>query len=209
MKHFNLLDFDTAEFDYNFLIEKLKNCNYANPRDKIGQLLRNKEIIRIKKGLYILGDKYKKIISLEVLANTIYGPSYISKESALAFYGLIPERNYNITSMTTKKNKTFITPLANYIYEHLSTQYYHQGINLEYIDKNRPYLIASKEKALFDRLLKENIENKNTVKEFLIDGLRIESNDLKKINLNFLKKINKNLNNKNISNLILFLMEHK
>jgi hypothetical protein len=56
-------------------------------------LLRRKDIIRVKKGLYIFGETYaRRPFSREVLANVIYGPSYVSLDYALHYHGLIPER---------------------------------------------------------------------------------------------------------------------
>ena len=64
-----------AEFDYNLLLHALRD--YKKPRDKIRGLIRGKDIIRVKKGLYVLGREYNKPYSKFVLANLIYGPSYI------------------------------------------------------------------------------------------------------------------------------------
>ena len=78
-------------FDYQTLMHALEG--YAHPRDKITDLIRKKVIIRIKKGLYIFGDDYRQhLYSRELLANLIYGPSYISMEYALHYHGLTPER---------------------------------------------------------------------------------------------------------------------
>ena len=66
---------------------------YSNPRDKISRLVKEKVLIRIKKGLYIFGPQFaEKPYSNEILANLLYGPSAISLEYALSYYGLIPEK---------------------------------------------------------------------------------------------------------------------
>lgn len=79
------------EFDYQTLLDSLRT--YSRPRDKITALLKKGVIVRIKKGLYIFGEEYRKNpYSNEILANLICGPSYISLEYALQYYGLIPER---------------------------------------------------------------------------------------------------------------------
>ena len=94
------------EFDYQFLTSKLQGYRY--PRNVIHRLLKTGKIIRIKKGLYVFGESYRRgPVSRTLLANLIYGPSYVSREYALGFYGLIPERVEEVTSMTTKKNKEF------------------------------------------------------------------------------------------------------
>jgi len=78
----NLIQFP-AEFDYNLLLHALRD--YKKPRDKIRGLIKNEDIIRVKKGLYVLGRAYHKPYNKFVLANLIYGPSYITAQTALAF----------------------------------------------------------------------------------------------------------------------------
>ena len=103
------------EFDYQALLDCLQG--YAHPRDKISDLLRKESIIRIKKGLYIFGDEYRnKPFSREILANLMYGPSYISLEYALQHYGLIPERVEAVTSVTTGRSRRFSTPVGLFTY---------------------------------------------------------------------------------------------
>lgn len=78
------------EVDYPSIISAL--CDYASPRDKITHWLRSGELIRIKKGVYVFSkDVSNAPPSIELLANLIYGPSAISLQYALSFYGLIPE----------------------------------------------------------------------------------------------------------------------
>ncbi|MBW1967626.1 MAG: hypothetical protein JRI48_09680 [Deltaproteobacteria bacterium] len=97
------------EFDYQTLLCILSG--YARPRDKITDLLRKGDIIRVKKGLYIFGEGHRKApYSREVLANLMYGPSYVSLEYALQYYGLIPERVEALTSVTPGGHENSIHP---------------------------------------------------------------------------------------------------
>ena len=98
-----------------FSFQQLMDClaGYAKPRDKIGALLRRGDIIRVRKGLYVFGPDYRRgPWSREVLANLIYGPSYISLDYALAYYALIPERVEEVTSVTLSRSRRFDTPLG-------------------------------------------------------------------------------------------------
>src|SRR5579871_4020362 len=107
------------EIDYLFMKYILQD--YAQPRAKITALLRSKDLIRVKKGLYLLDGKDEdKPFVKETLANLIYGPSYISMEYALAFYGFIPERVEVLTSVTSKKDKLFKTPVGVFNYRYLN-----------------------------------------------------------------------------------------
>ena len=62
---------------------------------KLRLLERDKQIIRLKKGLYVCNPEITgKILSTELIANHLYAPSYVSMSSALRYYGLIPEEVY-------------------------------------------------------------------------------------------------------------------
>ena len=101
--------FPIEEIDYNYLKSFLSG--YKNIRVKINDMLKKKEIIRIKKGLYVLGAPYSEsLFHKETLSNLIYGPSYISLEYAMSFYGMIPEKIQVVTAVTNKRNKVFDTP---------------------------------------------------------------------------------------------------
>src|SRR5262249_19556355 len=115
--------------DYNLLKDALKN--YAHPRRNISAWLKSGDLVRIKKGLYVFGDKAKREpYSLELLANLIYGPSAVSLEYALSYYGLIPERVPTVTSITNKRKKSFATPVGNFTYQYLSAEKFAIGIQL-------------------------------------------------------------------------------
>lgn len=63
-------------------------------------------LIRLKNGLYAFSREKEKLRS-EVIAFLLYQPSYLSLESALAWYGFIPEIVYAYTSITARITRTF------------------------------------------------------------------------------------------------------
>lgn len=192
-----------GEFDYTVLVSLFSD--YKNPRDQITKLLKEQQIVRIKKGLYIFGKvlPHAPLYSREVLANQIYGPSYISKEYALAYYGLIPEKVVNITAMTPKRNKRFSTPIGIFEYEYLSLKRYQAGITLVKIDQSRQVLMATKEKAIVDCIYKlKGLQSTSDLKIFLCDHLRIDEDELKKLNIKNLVKINQVFKNRVVKLLI-------
>jgi len=162
----------TNQFDYNLLLSCL--ARYKYPRDKIRHLLKSGEIIRVKKGIYIFGPNYKRPASLPILANLVYGPSYVSKEWALSLYGLIPERVTEITSMTSAKPRTFQTPVGVFSYEHLHPKVFPLGITRVKIDQQQGYLTATPEKALFDHLRKMAFAKTADLADYLFASLRID-----------------------------------
>lgn len=177
---------DEEVVDFNQLNAALSH--YAHPRGKINQWLKTGELIRVKKGLYVFGDVIRqKPYSLELLANLIYGPSAISLNYALSYYGLIPEAVHTITSITNKRNKRFSTPVGDFTYAYLPSTKYAIGIQLQRLPSNTRFLMASPEKALCDMvaLSAKNIRiaSENEVGAFLFDDLRIDEDAFKQLSM--------------------------
>jgi hypothetical protein len=126
---------------------------YKSPRNKIANLETEGKLIRLKRGLYVVSpDVSGELLSTELIANHIYGPSYISMESALTYYGLIPESVHIVKSMTTKRSRVFENSISRFDYITCSEEYYPIGINQK-IGVDYSFLIASPEKALCDLIL--------------------------------------------------------
>ena len=161
------------EFDYQVLMDALSN--YVAPRARVTALLRSGEIIRIKKGLYVFGEGYRREpLCRELLANLICGPSFISLDSALAYYGLIPERVDAITSVTPGKARRFETPLGLFIYR--QTPCFSIGYD-RIAQGERSFLLAQPERALADKIRDDRVGGLRTRKEmeaYLFENLRME-----------------------------------
>ena len=96
---------------------------------KLRLLERDKQIIRLKKGLYVCSPEITgKTLSTELIANHLYAPSYVSMSSALRYYGLIPEEVYTKQSMTLKYAKNFDTPFGRFEYTHISKAAFPVGL---------------------------------------------------------------------------------
>lgn len=107
----------------------------------IERLEKNKLIERLIKGKYILAKS--KISDFEK-AGLILSPSYVSLESALNFYGVLPQFPYSITSVTTQKSKKHEVNGKEYEYTKISKRFYSDFVKLD------GFLIATPEKALID-----------------------------------------------------------
>ena len=180
----------SEEFDYGFVMECLSN--YKSPRIKLSHLLKIEALIRVKKGLYIFGKKFARTLySPEVLANMIFGPSYVSLEWACQYYRLIPERVVTVTSVTTRRSKKFKTPLGLFTYDHQPTRAFSIGVSLVKFSEKQQALMATKEKALSDLLVlrRGRFSSLKHFKETLFEDLRIEEEDVEKLDLNLLKEI--------------------
>ena len=200
------------EIDYQFLLSTLSQ--YSHPRDKISEWLKSGALIRVKKGLYVFGKHIALTpYSLEVLANLIYGPSAISLDYALSYYGLIPERTTTVTSITNKRNKSFSTPVGEFTYKYLNPAKYSIGIELANYSKQNNFLIASPEKALCDHIhltdKKVKLAGLDDINAYLLHDLRIDESALRLFKLNKLAKISKAYEDRRLDLLIKFIKKWK
>jgi hypothetical protein len=164
------------EFDYQTLLDSLRG--YAFPRKKITSMLHKREILRVKKGLYLFGEGQRRSpYCRELLANLIYGPSCISLEYALHYHGLTPERVETITSVTCGRSRSFATPVGSFSYRMIPLTAFSIGIDRIELPDGRSFLMAIPEKALADRIMLERGGDISTQKGllcYLTDNLRID-----------------------------------
>jgi predicted transcriptional regulator of viral defense system len=162
------------------------------PKDKISDLERKGLIIRIKRNLYVVSPKvHNQQISTELVANHLYGPSYVSLEMALAWYGLIPERVYSVRSVCTKMHKNYDTPLGHFEFVKVPSAYFPIGIRQEIVDKQYAFLIASPEKALCDKIVctpNIRIQSVKAMREYLEEDLRFEMSALQKFDIEIIRQ---------------------
>jgi len=109
-------------------------------------------LVELKRGLYVLSrGERQTTLSRQALAAILYQPSYISLESALSHYQMIPERVDTVMSVSPKKTRVFHNPEGTFSYRNLQT-----SLNFGFLAKKDengyPYFIAEAEKALLDYL---------------------------------------------------------
>jgi hypothetical protein len=153
----------------------------------VNKALAKGELVRICRGVYMLAEKYRSIkLSQFVVASRIIPGSYISFESALSYHGWIPERVVVVMSGIYKgRTRTFETPLGEFKYVHLPVN------ELEFLNgvsrNGRAFLMAKPLRALADYIYDRKIEW--TGIDFLLEGLRIEEEQLKTLKLNDFKEV--------------------
>lgn len=179
------------EFDYQTLLDAMRG--YAQPRMKISALLAKDAIVRVKKGLYIFGESYRRRpFCRELLANLIYGPSYVSLEYALHYHGLTPERVETVTSVTCGRSRTFDTPVGTFAYRMIPLEAFRTGMDRVEQDAGRSFLIAIPEKALADRIVAERgagITSQKELHDYLLFNLRVDSTILSDLDPGRLREI--------------------
>lgn len=178
----------------NQLYLELKN--YSNINGKISRMVKSKELIPLTKGIYETDASTPGYL----VAGSIYGPSYLSFDFALAFYGLIPEAVYAFASATfdKKKKKEYHNDLGNFYYRDIPSKAYPYGIKLNE-SSSRPFLIASPEKALCDKLYTMSpVYSVKQLKIMLFDDLRIYKEEFDKLNKENLLLYSKQYNSTNL-----------
>ena len=146
--------------------------NYANQNNKISRDIRDGKLFKIVTGLYETNPDTPGYL----LAGSIYGPSYISFEYALFYYGLIPEKVSVITCATLnkKKKKKFDTQFGFFTYRDVPVLAYPEEIMLM-TEGDYTYQIASREKALCDKLYTlKPLNNYRNLERMLFLDLRID-----------------------------------
>lgn len=163
--------------------------NYARPNDKINNLIKEGQLLRLQRELYLIQDARPTPINL--IANQLHRPSYVSKEWALQYYGLMTEQVKQITSITLGRAKTIQTPVGMFSYHPVPQRYY--GIGIESIISNQhAFLMASKEKALSDVLVSSRnlrIHSTSSMMEYLEDFLRLDLDEIADLSIDSLQKI--------------------
>ena len=177
-------------------IIKLSLQEYSNKDTKICREVKNGNLIKIINGLYETDSN----INGYLLAGSIYGPSYLSFDFALYYYGLIPEKVTAFTSATfdKKKKKMYENQFGVFLYRDVPSNVYPLGINL--IEENGYiYQIATPEKALCDKLYTLSpIKNMSELENVLYNDLRIDIDELNKFNVQDLKEISNSYHSTNV-----------
>jgi len=150
----------------------------------ISRFLKYKEIIQLKRGLYITSDffeKHKGDVSYSFyLANVIRTPSYVSSWAALQYYNLATEAIYSITSVTPKVTRNYQTKAGDFFYHSIKKELFSEFS----LTKGKfDFFIASPSKALFDLLYFRTHQFRTASAKnikALIDELRIDINEMDK-----------------------------
>lgn len=150
--------------------------DYASPKAKLTQMLKKGEILQICRGVYCTSKDDPRF----PIASMIYSPSYISFETALAYYQMIPERTYSVMSagFRLKKEKYYDTPLARYSFHYIPEAVFPWALSPAQ-EQGYGFRLATKEKALCDTLYKiRGIKSRKAIANLLFEDLRMDSSEI-------------------------------
>ncbi len=180
---------------------------YSNKNTKLLREVRDGKLFKIVNGLYETDENTPAYL----LAGSIYGPSYISFEYALSYYGLIPERVTTVTCATfnKKKKKMFTTSFGTFTYRDVPKRAYPEEIILKE-DDNYSYQIASIEKALCDKLYTIRVlSNYRELENILFNDLRIDEGEFAKLNIEKVEKLSNLYCSRNVKLLYKYMRRNK
>lgn len=141
----------------------------------------NNYVSKLRGGVYVFNDDQDKLLPGEISA-VLVEPSYISLETALYEYGLIPEVVFATTAVTPKGNREYQLDIGHFTYQHLKSELFFGYQKKE--GNFRPYLIAQPEKALLDFLyLHPYLKDAVDMRELRLNREVFESLSQKKIDL--------------------------
>jgi predicted transcriptional regulator of viral defense system len=118
-------------------------------RIQLSRWVKTGKIYQLRRGLYTIAPPYQKTKPHPFLvANHLQKASYVSLQSALAHYGLIPEVVNITTSVSTGRPERLETPLGTYEFRHLKRGSFfgYQMVELG----GQSAFVATPEKALLD-----------------------------------------------------------
>ncbi len=161
-------------------------------------------LLKIANGYYIFTEHKQDEQFIYLVSNKIYQPSYVSLESALAYYGFIPEGVFTVTGVSTLKTKDFSSYTDSFSYRKLKEDYF---FGYALLPAGKTYFkMALPEKALLDYLYFHR--SVNTEEEF--EHLRFNKNVIvksitrRKIN-SFGRQFNNSRLNRQIDSLLNYL----
>jgi predicted transcriptional regulator of viral defense system len=177
--------FSVSDIEKEFPHFDKKNLVYWQKKDYLQ---------KIRNNYYSFSTTPKDEAFLYLASNKIYSPSYISFESALAYYNVIPEGVYTITAVSTLKTNAFSTPLGNFTYKHIKPVLFF-GYKL-IKSQTQTFKMAELEKTILDYMY---LSHKLTSSDDF-EALRWNKEVLKQLNLNLLADYQLLFNSKALNN---------
>ena len=116
-------------------------------RLQLSRWVKTGRLIQLTKGLYTLAEPYRKRPAHPfVLANAMKKASYVSLQSALGHFGMIPEHVPTVTSVTTQRPSRVETPLGRFLFRHIKKSWF-RGYRQVDLGSGQKAFVATPEKC--------------------------------------------------------------
>lgn len=141
---------DEPVFETSFLLAG--NANPAQIRLQLNRWINSGKVIQWRRGVYSLAPPYQKETPHPfVIANQLQPASYVSGQSALSFYGLIPDVAQAVISFGSGRSEQLTNPMGRFIFHHIKPAGFF-GYTQAPVTASQKANIAEPEKALLDLL---------------------------------------------------------
>lgn len=141
---------DNPVFSSSFLLAGKGTANSV--RRQLDRWVKSGRLIQLRRSVYSVAPPYRAEAPHPfLLANHLRKPSYVSLQSALSYYGMIPEVVPVTTSVTTGRPEKLETPLGRFVFRHLKKTAFFGYAQIE-MSRGQSAFLASPEKALLDLL---------------------------------------------------------
>ena len=145
----NIIDFKRQLNEFAlFTLSDIRKLENSFDLRRLNEWQHKGYIKKVRRGYYVFSDANINEVKLYLISNKLYEPSYVSLESALSYWGLIPEGVYTITAVSTKKTESFKTVLGNFSYRSVRPGAFFGYRFVKVGGQN--YKIADMEKAVID-----------------------------------------------------------
>lgn len=189
----------------SMLLDQLQR--YSDPAGKILRMKREGELLQLTRGIY----ETDKNAPGYCLAGAIFGPSYLSFDYALSFYGLIPEAVYTFTSATFDKKKVREQEnhFGRFTYRDVPPEAYPFGISIKE-ENGYVYQMATQEKALCDKLYTmPPVTSQKEIERMLFEDLRIDRMEFEKLRADEILQIGDRYHSNNLKYLMKYLRRNE
>ncbi len=182
------------------ILDKSANSRYAS----IKRAIHKGHLIPIRRDLYLIKNSKRSHLNIFEIATVIYGPSYVSFESALSYHGWIPEAVITTTCATVKRTKNFETSIGIFSYEHIPIKAFSIGVEQHQQENGVTLFIAAPIKAIAD-IIYARKRTWKTIDE-LTEDLRIDpenfQNSEKKLIIELIKNYPSKREKNTLNNLL-------
>lgn len=193
-----------------FTIFSLNDIKLIDPHFHRRRLIEWQEkdyIKKIAKGRYIFSDLTVDENVMFEIANRLYNPSYVSLESALSYYQIIPEAVYGITSVSTRRTYSFMTPFGKFHYRTIKPFFFF-GYQIVTFN-SKVFKMADMEKAVLDFFyLHPELKYESDINSLRFNEEAFRQKFNQKKLQNYLKKFAKNALSERITVFLELRMKH-
>lgn len=174
MKWIELLNLIGREPVFTSALLRSGRVRDAELRPQLARWKKTGRILQLRRGVYMLAPPYRKVEPHPFLvASYLRNGSYVSLQSALAYYGMIPEHVPVVTSVTTARPERLSTPVGTYTFSHVKQPFFFSYLQVE-VSLRQFAFVATPEKALLDLIyLTPNGDRDPYLRELRLQNLEI------------------------------------